>query len=709
MARKAGNGKGAACSRIWVVFLLSAAAGVQTPLGWNVTFGHASFENAQSMAMSQLRKGQSASPKTPAEARARLMAALGAFPPRTPLNAKRTGVLEREGYTVEKIIFESRPRYYVTANVYVPRRSRPPFPAVLSPVGHWGTGKAYEDYQRLAIYLARRGFLVMVYDLPGQGERLLYYDSVMGRSLPDPGTSEYYVTIEHGIAVGHTFLVSGNLAGYMVWDGIRALDYLFERSDVDRERIACTGTSGGGLQTELLSAVDERIKVSIPVSYGGCAADHPDNEGLTMADVDALIAPRPLLMMNATGDSRSSVTGKRKRHETVAGVYQALGAGERTQFLIGEGRHGYLQPLRESAYRWLSRWLRGAEPEPGSYDEPPTSIEADMDLAATETGQVRSSLGGETILSANRAAAAAIRSRVPAPVRPDELAAWRERMKKEVAERLRLPAEASPLNPQVIGRIDKGDYTLEKLVYYSQPEVYIPALLLLPKKQGPSPAVLFVNDAGKSADGLPEGYLEPLARAGYVVLAIDPRGMGETAPSTEAPYNRRDYRGFSQDSEVDLFYAALRAGRTILGLRVLDVLRGVDYLETRAEADRGRISVIGHGAGGLFALYAAALDSRVHSAACTRTLVTYSSILESDLYAHRYSGFAPGALQAFDLPDLAAMAAPRPLLLLNPVDQRQERIGSEAAAASYARAGSVCQQADSAGEAVEQYLRHLKR
>ncbi len=705
-------------------FALSAAQ-IQ---GWNVLFGHAPFEKASTMALGQLDKVQrtvnEASEKaigalgTPADVerfkaatRAKLLTALGPFPTRTPLNAKLTGVLEREGYAVEKIIFESRPRYYVTANVYVPRRHKAPFPAVLCPVGHWGQGKAYEDYQRLAIYLARRGFLVLVYDLPGQGERLLYYDSVLGKSLIDPGTSEYYVTVEHGTAIGQTTLVSGNLGGYLIWDGIRALDYLFERKDVDRERIACTGTSGGGVQTEMLSALDERIKVSIPVSYGGCAADHPDNETLTMTDVDLLIAPRPLLMMNATGDSSSGVIGKQKRHDAIARVYQTLGVGDRTQFLIGEGRHGYLQNLREAAYRWLSRWLRLAEPEPASYEEPSTAIESGADLAATETGQVRTALGGESILSLNRAAAASLRSRATAPDRARNNATWRQQLLKDITVRIRVPEERAPLNPQVLVGIDKGSYFLEKLVYYSEPEVYIPALLFLPKKQGPSPAVVFVNEAGKSADGVPESYLEPLVKAGYVVLAVDPRGMGETAPPTEAPYNLRDYRGFSQDSEVDLFYGALRVGRTILGLRVLDVLRGLDYLETRSEVDRKRLSVIGHGAGGLFTLYAAALDERIRSAACTRTLVTYSAILESDLYRHRYSGFAPRALEAFDLPDVAALVAPRPLLILNPVDQLQERVAPEKARLSYGSAGSsvVVRQADSTAEAVGEYLKHFGR
>jgi len=223
--------------------------------------------------------------------------------------------------------------------------------------------------------------------------------------------------------------------------------------------------------------------------------------------------------------------------------------------------------------------------------------------------------------------------------------------------------------------------------------------------------VLFVSEGGKSADGAPENYLEPLAKAGYAVLAIDPRGMGETAPPTEATYNRRDYRKFSQDSESDLFYAALRTGRTILGLRVHDVLRGVDYLETRPEVDRKRLSVIGHGAGGLLALYAAALDERIRSAACARMLVTYSAALETDLYRHRYSGFAPQALESFDLPDVAALAAPRPLLILNPVDQLQERVALEKARTSYARAGSsvVVRNADSAAEAVGEYLKHINR
>ena len=725
--------------------VLAAAALAQAPdafrleahSGWDVLAGHERYRDAARMMTAYLEKAQAAFQseresaiaglRTKAQWQeyraatlAKLREAVGPFPARTPLNAKVTGTLAREGYTVEKVIFESRPRYYVTASAYVPAGARPPFPAVLCPVGHWGTGKAYEDYQRLAVYLARRGFLVLVYDLPGQGERLLYYDSVINRSLIDPGTSEYYVTVEHGLAMGPAILATGNnLAPYEVWDGLRALDYLSERKDVDRRRIACTGTSGGGLQTELLAALDERIQVALPVSYGGCSADHPDRPGLSMADVDALIAPRPLLMMGATGDSREGVMAKRKGHQLTAGVYRMLGAGDRTAYVVGDGRHGYLHPLRAAAFQWLSRWLLGREASPESLAEPATAIESEADLAATATGQVSTALGGESMLTLLQTEAqAAAGSRVPWPKGSADLARWREQIRKEVVTRLRFARQSGPVDAQVLGRIDKGGYTLEKLAYYSEPEVYIPALLFLPREPGPRPAIVFVNEGGKSAEGAPEELLEPLARAGYAVLAIDPRGTGETRPPTSPEYNHRNYRGFTEDAEADLFYDPLRAGKTILGLRILDALRGVDYVESRAEVNRAKIVLAGHGAGAVTALFAAALDERVAAAACTRMLSSYAAIPASELYAHRPADFVPGALRAFDLPGVAGLVAPRPLLFVNLVDARGRRTAEQRAREEYRPAEAVyglagaagrlrIAHADAPGEIVREYLRHF--
>jgi hypothetical protein len=263
---------------------------------------------------------------------------------------------------------------------------------------------------------------------------------------------------------------------------------------------------------------------------------------------------------------------------------------------------------------------------------------------------------------------------------------------------------------QALGKVDKGGYTLEKLAYYSEPGVFIPALLFLPKQAGPRPAVVYVDEEGKSAGRTPEELLEPLAKAGYAALSIDVRGVGETF--VPAPgYDRVDHRGFTQNGEADLLYGAMRAGRTAIGLRVTDVLRGVDYLESRAEVNRAKIAVAGKGWGALAALFASALDGRVAGAVSNRMLSSYAAITESELFVHRPSSFVPGVLAKFDLPAVAAAIAPRPVVLVNAVDAQGRRTPLEAAAQLFGAAGGAAPprlvHADSPGELMAEYRRLL--
>jgi dienelactone hydrolase len=670
---------------------------------WTVLYGHEEFRKADTMLQDYLNKARSAveanrekliagisTPaalrKYQAETAARLRAILGEFPARTALNPKIAGRLERSGYTVEKLIFESRPRYYVTANVYVPGGRAGRFPGVICPVGHWGAGKYYEDMQRLGAYLARRGFVVLVYDSAGQGERQQYWDPVMARTILSPGTTTWFVTTEHGYAGGQTILARDNYAAYLVWDGIRALDYLSERRDVDPEKLACTGTSGGGLQTELLSAIDPRIKVSIPVCYGGCAPDTPARHGLGMMDVDALIAPRPLLMVEATGDPRAAVTGKQKRHELIAKLYAVSDATDRTQFAIFDEPHGYGDSIRRGAYRWLSRWLRGTEPTASDLREEPIVLEPDAALACTTTGQVKTSLGGETVYSLNRAEAAMIRDRESLPASREALRAWRSRLHAEVESRITLNRTESALQPRTLDRVDRGSYILEKVVYHSEPEVYVPAVLLLPKTGSAISAVVFANESGKTAPGVVDNYLRPLVESGVAVLAIDTRGTGETTP---AGNTENSYRNFTGDHESRLMYDSLAMGATPLGMRTRDVLRGVDYLRSRSDIDAKRISVIGQGSAGLPVLHAVALDDTIRGAAITNTLATYGAIVDHEIYTHRYVMFTPGALRKYDLPDVAALVAPRPLLVINAVDEAQRPLDAERAAEVFASTAKI--------------------
>ena len=504
-----------------------------------------------------------------------------------------------------------------------------------------------------------------------------------------------------------------------MWDGIRGIDYLTEREDVDAGRIACTGTSGGGLQTELLSAIDERIKVSIPVCYGGCNPDNPARKGLSITDIDALIVPRPLLMIEATGDPRSSVLSKKQRHQEIARLYDVLGEPEKTRYMIAEGPHGYIESMYEASYAWMERWWSKSGSE-RHIQEPIVAAEPPETLFSTATGEVTTSLGGETVFTLNRATARKFRERARIPKSGSELATWHRQMCDKVLSRLGVGDDPGSLDPQRLIEIDKGAYTLEKVVYYSEPEIYVPGLLFLPKTSGRHPAVVFVNEGGKAAGRVVEDYVRPLVKEGHVVFSIDPRGMGETHPKSPRDSSPKDFKQFVNDDESRFYYNALRVGKTPMGMRATDVRRAVDYLASRAEVDGRRISAIGHGLGGLIVLYAAAIDDRIASVASTKSLVSYEAIVENEIYTHRFAAFGPGFLKDFDLPEVAALVAPRPLLLVNPVDHVHRVAGPGQVKRTYKPTADVYRLADRASNFVavhsvtakrtaEHYLDHLKR
>jgi len=214
------------------------------------------------------RKAVIAQIRTPADLAARqeyirkkLLEEIGGFPARKPLNARILGSGQRDGYRVEKLVFESLPHFYVTANVYVPNSGTGKFPAVLGTAGHTVDGKAEDLYQRVWMSLARRGFLVLAYDPPGQGERVEYLDPASGKSRAGGPTSE------HILAGVQCLLTGTNIARYFVWDGIRALDYLLTRPDVDPKRIAVAGNSGGGTQSSYLAALEPRLAAAASSCY----------------------------------------------------------------------------------------------------------------------------------------------------------------------------------------------------------------------------------------------------------------------------------------------------------------------------------------------------------------------------------------------------------------------------------------------------------
>ncbi len=331
------------------------------------------------------------------ELRASLLANLGGLPAeKSPLEARVTGTIERPGYRIEKVVFESLPGFHVTANLYIPEGAGP-FPAVLVALGHSAIGKAYPVYQKICGRLARRGYVALTWDPVGQAERSQFWDSATNDSRYNR------VCGEHAVIGNLAYLAGTSLARWEVWDGIRAHDYLLTRPEVDPARIAVTGNSGGGFQSAFLGALDPRNRVVIPSCYlsslpmrmaNRIFAD-PDSDpeqdlyrmvssGVDHAGLIALVWPRPIMMSVAVEDF-FPIEGGRKAFREVSDLYRVLGAPERIGMVEGYHGHGFSEHNQEQAFAFLDRFM--GCPERWNLDSIPVLEE--QELRCTASGQVR--------------------------------------------------------------------------------------------------------------------------------------------------------------------------------------------------------------------------------------------------------------------------------------------------------------------------------
>jgi cephalosporin-C deacetylase-like acetyl esterase len=607
--------------------------------------------------------------------RARIVEALGGFPERTPLNARIAGTLERPDHRIEKIVFESQPRFYVTANLYLPKSGQPPYPAILFPLGHEAGAKAHEAWQQILVSFARRGYVALAWDTIGQGERVQLYDEDFGESKVVRSTTEHTM---QGI---QCLLVGDSLARYTIWDGMRALDYLLSRKEVDASRVGVTGNSGGGTHTAYLAALDDRFRAAAPSCYitswrrlldtigpqdaEQCLPPSID-AGLDHGDFIYAFAPKPYAMLTAIRDF-FSIRGARETFAEAQRFYGAIGAGDKITMFEADDGHGYTRPRREASYRFFGRWLKGAE---DTLPEQPVVITPEEDLFATETGQVTTSLGGETVFTLNRK-------------RLEQFAAHAPAAPADVRKMLRFEPRTGPVEARSFGRLTATGYRIEKLIYASEPGISVPALAFVPEGgSARKPAVVWVDGAGKGA-ARPE--IESLVKAGLIVLSLDVRGFGETGAKTDNKGS--DWPRYFGD--FDRVMTALLLGKPLVSMRAEDVARAIDLLAARSDVDPQAISAIGRGAGALPVLYAAAFDPRIKKVALDRMFASYESVVRRRLHRGVFDGIVQGALRRYDIADVVGWLAPRPVWIADALDPMGWPVTAAETRKTYARAADA--------------------
>jgi cephalosporin-C deacetylase-like acetyl esterase len=607
---------------------------------------------------------------------------------RSPLNARVIGEISREGYVVRKVIFESLPEYYVTANLYIPTTGKPPFPAILTPCGHSPAGKAYDVYQHLFIGLVKRGYIVLSYDPMGQGERYQYWNFLQQETLlKDPDS-------QHAMAGLQEILLGQNLARYFIWDGTRALDYLTSLPEVDASRLGVTGSSGGGTLTTYISMLDPRVKAasivcfitSLPekIEARGLDADadpEQDIPGLLAAGLDhteflGMIAPRPVLIGAARRDF-FPIAGTRQTFAEVRSLYQKLGAPERIKMVEFDHRHMYSQPLREATYSWFDGWLKGVDVEA---HEPEIVTEKVATLECTPRGQVITSFGGKRVYDFNRTQAEQELRLLDSRRRAAD---FRKTLAGKIRSRLVVPVDVPAPVVKVLAKTEVRDLVIEKLLLATEPGIAVPTRVIHRRGlQGRVPAVVYLRDRTGELD--PPGLFAALAERGRVVAVADVRGFGETGAARDVREGAEDYFHPRDAEDADFAYAALFVGRPLVGMRVNDALGVARYLRTRPDVDSQRVAMTGRGWAAVVALFSASLDGEISAAAIEALPASYSALAKAEIYQQPAFFLLPGALQDFDLADVFATLAPRPLLVLNPQDPLTRKMAEQESLAAFA-------------------------
>ncbi len=591
----------------------------------------------------------------------RIRQAFGPFPEKTLLNAKVTKTLTREGYRIENIVFESRPNFMVTGNLYLPTGAKSPVPGVIGVCGHSLNGKAEKAYQSFAQGLARQGQACFLIDPVGQGERFQFLDEKLGSRLKG-GTSE------HNQMGTHQALVGEFLGTWFAWDAIRALDYLLTRPEIDPRHIGVTGNSGGGTQTTWLCGLESRFTMAAPSCFVTTFRRDAENElpqdceqcpprvlalDLDHCDFLAAMAPKPVIIMAQEKDYFDA-RGSTETYERLKKLYTLLGKPDNIQLHIGPDPHGYTLANREAMYRFFGK-VTGI---PAAATEPAITVESDADLLCTPQGQV-GALQSRTLMSFTRDKALALASK---------RGAFSDAALRSV---LKMPTLAgSPPDYRILRSVGTRHYPAKASCTYAvETEPLIHALVTrlnddtltsrLPR--GLNKAVLYISHRSADAELLDDPFVHELIQAApdAAFFACDVRGIGDSQPDT-CGANQFNGRYGSH-----YFYAAygLMLDRPLLSQRTFDVLRVIQLLKS---AGHREIHLAGKGWGALPAAFAAVLSPSITQVTLKNALTSFHDLAIHEDHQWPAAVMLPDVLSHFDLPDCYAALKAKKLLQIEP-------------------------------------------
>jgi dienelactone hydrolase len=613
--------------------------------------------------------------KRQAQVRAKLAEAVGAFPVKTPLNPVITGTLERDDFKVEKLYFESRPGYFVTAALFIPKNKPGKHPAILYCSGHTANGFRSDVYQHTILNYVKKGFIVLAYDPIGQGERRQYRNS-KGRSS---------ATQDHSYSGTYPFVAGSSQANYFIWDGIRAIDYLISRPEVDASRLGITGRSGGGTQTAYIAALDDRILAAAPECYitttdklwqSNGPQDAEQNlvgfiqKGMDFPDFIEVRAPKPTLLVSTTRDM-FPIQGVRDTHDEAKTAFSAYGKADNLHKVEDDAPHASTPKNREATYAFFQRYLTN----PGSSEDQEVDIFKESELYTTPTGDVFKDLSSETIFSLNQ--------KYTQQKVQDRVARQQGKAMDLKALRAQVIAlsgyENPPAEREVIfsGRMQQPGYAIEKYLVRGMGTYYLPVLWLKPENSN-GKTMLFLGEKGKATALEKEGVVDQLIRQGYALIVPDLSGYGELGNGY-----MKGGDAILEEVPLNLWYAGIQTHQSLLAVRAGEIAILADFVKKTTS-----LPLIAAASGTLTSdlLHAAIIANPFEQIILLNPLVSYQSLTQQQDYRPKLVMSAvAGALVQYDLPDLVTALAPKGFLLINPVDASERELSQDQISDTYQR------------------------